>query len=470
MKVLFTYEDTAHAAEIEYAVGVLLGGLELELRCAPETAATGDHDLRISYGSVSPATSDIPRIHIAASDFFLRSWTAEDLYALRPDAESWVPFIGSGADFVHAGEIIRTNRDFIAATYFLAARFEEHVIAARDDHGRFRASDSYTAHNGGLRRPLIDEWVAQLQMWGRLLGRPLERRAGDFYIGLTHDIDQVSGGWAEAIYHTVRQRSGPGEMLRTTATVLRERLRGRDPYWTFARLLAVESELGVRSSFYFLPRTGERHDAHYDWNAPRFRELFATLRAGGWEIGLHGSYRSIEAGRLKDERAALQNAAQVPVSGGRQHYLRFDVRSGFEAYQAAGLRYDSSLGYAEALGFRAGLCRPYHPFCPVRRAPFELIEIPLIIMDTTLRTYEKVPIERVWDRVLPYLEQVRGHRGAAAILWHNTYFAGHKFTGYDEIYRRIIRWVQERGGRCGPLEGLVARARDFLLCPTGDGR
>lgn len=467
MRVLFTYQDAAHAAEIEYAAAVLLGGFDLELICTHEDVAPADHDLRIAYGPTPPSPGAGPQIFIAASDLLTRMGGAEEIRAHVPGKE-WG--VGSDVGYEREGDLIRTHHDFVAATYFHASRAEEHATRARDAHDRFRAADSHAARHGHLARPIIDEWAAQLQAWCGLLGLPLARRGGDFYIGLTHDVDQVSGGWAEAIFHALKQRHRPGETLRTTAAILRDRMRGRDPYWTFAHLLAIETELGVRSSFYFLPRTGQRRDARYDWNAPRFRELFDTLRAGGWEIGLHGSYAAVDQGCLSEERTALEHASRGPIIGGRQHYLRFDVRTGFDAYQEAGLRYDSSLGYAEALGFRAGLCRPYRPFCPLRRTALELLEIPLIIMDTTLRNYLKVPVEEVWARMLPCLEQVRAHRGAVAILWHNTYFAGYKFAGYDEIYRRLIRWVHQHDGRCGPLDTLVARAGDFLLCPLPEAR
>lgn len=465
MKLLFTYQDAAHAAEIEYAAEVLLGGFDLQLVCAhePQASASAQCDLHISYGTAPPPARSAPQICISASDFFTRTPAADDLRTMGAGEEHagvTVPFGGSGACFERDELTIRTRLDLIAATFFLAARAEEHLISARDKHGRFRAVDSHAGRNGYLDRPVIDEWAALLQKWFRILGRSIERRppagGGRFFIGLTHDIDRVAGGWSEAIFHSLKQWRRPGRALRSTAKILGDRLRGNDPYWTFERLLAIEEELGVRSSFYFLPHTGERLDAQYDWETARFRALFAMLRRGNWEIGIHGSYDSIRRARLTAECAALQRVAEAPIIGGRQHFLRFDVRTAWDAYQDAGLRYDSSLGYAEALGFRAGLCRPYRPFCVAGRQAYNLLEVPLVAMDTTLRTYLQVPVDEVWERLLPILQRVRDHRGAVAILWHNTHFAGHKFAGYDEIYQRMIRWVQQHDGCCGPLAALVA--------------
>jgi len=451
VQLLFAHDDTSQAPAIRYGAEALLSDLGVDLipvsyRELP--AGSGSLPL-ISYGRELPAWSGRPHLHIRASGLF-----GEDFLrpASLPDASGHppIPYSASGEPEARAPGRLITSLDLVASAFFMASRYEEALAPERDRVGRFSAAQSYAHRRGLLGRPLVDAWGEQVREWLQDLGWPIERPDRPFLIGLSHDIDRVSGGWAEAVYHELKHIRPAA-----VASVLARRLGGRDPYWSFDRILDLESRYGVRSTFYFLQRTGEARDARYDMASARFQKLFEVLRAGGWEIGLHGSYRSLERDTLAREREQLASVAGVEVIGGRQHYLRFDVRNAWPRIEAAGLGYDSSLGYADELGFRAGLARPFHPFDLERRQPCRLWEVPLVVMDTTLRTYLRLPVAEAMDRILPVLEAVRDHRGAVALLWHNTFFAGHKFAGYGEVYEQILRWAAENGGRCVPVRDLI---------------
>jgi hypothetical protein len=47
------------------------------------------------------------------------------------------------------------------------------------------------------------------------------------------------------------------------------------------------------------------------------------------------------------------------------------------------------------------------------------------------------------------LEPVVEHGGAAAILWHPPSHHPRLAQGYDEVYRRLLAWIEERGGWAG---------------------
>jgi hypothetical protein len=105
----------------------------------------------------------------------------------------------------------------------------------------------------------------------------------------------------------------------------------------------------------------------------------------GRDVGLHGSYLShVSADDLAAQRAQIEEASGAKASGTRQHFLRFDVGRTFAAQEAAGFDHDSTLGYNEALGFRAGIAAPFHPWNASARAPHRLLELPLTVMDGTL--------------------------------------------------------------------------------------
>ena len=92
----------------------------------------------------------------------------------------------------------------------------------------------------------------------------------------------------------------------------------------------------------------------------RVRPAVVTqVLAQGDELGLHPSYTASEdVGLIAEERARLEALAGGPVRGVRFHYLRHDAHATLPELDRLGFAYDSSQGYADRPGMRAGLSSP----------------------------------------------------------------------------------------------------------------
>jgi hypothetical protein len=205
------------------------------------------------------------------------------------------------------------------------------------------------------------------------------------------------------------------------------------------------------------------HDPH-DGAAPeayaaRRAAVVGTLLAQGDEVGLHASYTAGEhPARLAAEREALDALAGAPVQGNRFHYLRLRWHQAMRELDALGLDYDSSLGYAERVGPRAGLSFPFRPWDVTGARPLRLLQVPLVLMDATLaerRYLGLAPADGrgVVDRLLDRLAAVGG---AAAVLWHNDRFDRLYGRGWGDVYRALVDGVAARGGWAGPAGELAA--------------
>ena len=173
--------------------------------------------------------------------------------------------------------------------------------------------------------------------------------------------------------------------LRGLAGATVHKVRGTDPYWSFDRIL--EDERRSRCVVDVLParrpRARVRRAAAEAYERLRPR-LVETLQEGKAEVGLHGSYSAADdAQRIADEKERLERLSG-PVQGQRYHYLRVDPHRNLGSLEAAGFAYDSSLGFGDAVGFRAGIAHPFRPWDFERDAPHDLIEVPLAAMDVTL--------------------------------------------------------------------------------------
>jgi peptidoglycan/xylan/chitin deacetylase (PgdA/CDA1 family) len=365
--------------------------------------------------------------------------TSEHRYALDALLDALgLPFDERAADAARAEEL-----DEVYALLTLAHEAE----AELDEHGR----PIPPAEPPG---PRVGDLAAEL---ARRLG--VERRGfpgGDrFLVALTHDVDLLGGraGLRKlAAGFLLRPRSASARRRRREGSILmRDALAGRDPVFPLDELVAVEREHGWRSTCFFLARQVDPHDGYpkrYRRALPRALE---DAGAAGLEIGLHASYRAREdPGALELEADLLERVAGARARGVRFHYLRSDPpRLGAEL-EPAGLRYDSSIGWPSLPGLRAGTPYPYRLWDEARRRPGGW-ELPLAVMDATLSEprYLGLGAEEGFERAVAALEPVAQHGGAVALLWHPPSHHPRLSNRYDEVYRRLLAWIADRGGWAG---------------------
>jgi len=369
-----------------------------------------------------------------------------------------VPYRADAWEAVERGEL--PEGDELAAGFFHLARVEERG-AELDRHGRFLAASS-----------CLDPLDPPLERLRRELGvEPPLYRGARFAVALTHDVDVpwrwtrigVRGAAARLKSHALAgQAGGAVHEARGLARVPLHRLRGTDPNWRFREIAAEERAHEARSTFFLMAGHGHRADGAAPEAYERLRpRLVETLLATDSEVGLHGSYLAAEdLDRLARERLLL---AQLdgPLIGQRYHYLRVAPHRNLAPLAAMGFRYDTSLGFPDALGFRAGIAHPFRPWDFACDRPADLVEVPLAVMDATLaeERYAGLSAAAAKPRVLALLDRAAEHGGAFSILWHPERFDGPSARGWDRLYFELIDAVRERGGIClaaGELAGLAA--------------
>ena len=108
--------------------------------------------------------------------------------------------------------------------------------------------------------------------------------------------------------------------------------------------------------------------------------------------------------------------------GGRQHYLMYDVSKTPQLWEENGFHYDSSLGFADRAGFRCGVCYEYQMSDLVNRSRMQLIQRPLILMETTLLAYENLNLDSsaLNSRIRRFEKVIRSYKGDFTLLWHNS--------------------------------------------------
>lgn len=262
----------------------------------------------------------------------------------------------------------------------------------------------------------------------------------NYFLCLSHDVDRIYKAYQGLYYSGKAIVKGDLENFRYhILSTLKE-----NPYWNFEKIMDIEDGFGVKSTFFFLNESipfdplkfsnWKLSLGRYSWDDPRVSKMIRDLDAGGWEIGLHGSYNSYrDALLLSAEKSKLEEIIGHEVKGVRQHYLNLNDET-WGIQRNLGFLYDSTLGSTVDVGFPKGRYRPFNPFND------EFMVFPLIIMDSCLMS-KKNPREE-YQRILDIAED---RNSFVTINWHQRVFNEKEFPGYSEVYKEIIQESLQRG-------------------------
>jgi hypothetical protein len=313
-----------------------------------------------------------------------------------------------------------------------------------------------------------------------------------FIACLTHDIDHplirkhgcdhtVLGFLYRATIGSLsgllRGRRTSGEVLRNLAAVLKLPFvyagLVQDFWGTFDRYLQLEK--GHKSSFFVIPFK-DRPGLKASGKAPRRRAArygvsdiasqVSTLRAAGSEIGVHGIDAWLDSAAARSELEEIRKVSGTREAGVRMHWLYFGEHS-HAILEDAGAEYDSTVGYNETVGYRAGTVQVYKPLNTTR-----LLELPLHVMDTALfyPAYLHLAPREAVMRVKQIIENAVRFGGCITINWHDRSIAPERC--WDGVYSTLLEELERQGAWFGNAAETVAwfRKRRKARFDTSTGK
>ncbi len=332
--------------------------------------------------------------------------------------------------------------DWLGEIFEWVSCADEYSVRERDAVGRVPFRMSYAGRHGlptGLPYAGIAMRCLQQALWELDLGMTREPVCPvdsiRHFVVNTHDVDflplgRVSVGKRlakNALISLLLQKSFRSA-LKQARKALAAAVNPLDPTDQIPALAAGEAARSAGASYFFIAARGHRRDANYTLDHPSVLRLLHDLSDTGMEVGVHGSYTSLdEPGRLRREFAVLRGLG-FPLAGGRQHWLRFTLDRLIREVEGAGGGYDTSLGWSDQVGFRAGACFAFPPYDFDHERPANFLEIPLVVMDQTLQQSGKNEGER-YDSAAQMLAMSRRYGwGGISVLWHPTGFGGDQLS------------------------------------------
>ena len=118
------------------------------------------------------------------------------------------------------------------------------------------------------------------------------------------------------------------------------------------------------------------------------------------------------------------------------HYLRWKTTDTLVILNNAGIKKDTTLGYADYCGFRCGTSHTYQGYDLLHRKILNIMVQPLIIMDGTLFGYMKLNHEQAHNISMDLKKKCQKMKGQFNILWHNSYLRDQQ---HKEFYQSLIQ-------------------------------
>ncbi len=246
-----------------------------------------------------------------------------------------------------------------------------------------------------------------------MVGSTLIGGKRDFELVMTHDVDRVYSGSRGRAFLPAR----PFVSAKRTLISAYYTVAGVDPLLSFRRMMQECEVRNLQAKFYFMAGGGTDKEGYYDLTDPGIRALLEEIHERGHVVGLHPSYDAATNPRLwQAEKRRLEDAIQRPCLEGRQHYLRWKNPSTWRTWEGNGMRMDSTMGFADTVGFRCGTGDSFPVFDILASETLALREQPLVVMDSALRFMGRTE----GREAVSHLVSVSKHyRMPLTVLFHN---------------------------------------------------
>ena len=375
------YFERSREVQKQSSISVLLG-------CARSTDQEGSLIFEVPQNKF--LFSD--EYEFAANDFEINTYQFQDqkVWSIEPKDSNR----SQNQFFTNA----RFGFDVFETIFFHISRVEEWNLksAQLDAHDRMKAEEMILVKNSLEKIPVVDRLV--IAFFEALGFKP---KTFPTKINWTHDIDiiqkfptfkKVIFAFGNVIF---KQRNIRG-FFKLTSQYFDFLKTGKDPFDTFDLLLfksdswkdfesSHEYELASKTIYILSGGEVPKIENHFDLSNPRVIEFINLAKSRGYEIGIHPSYNShLKKDLFKKEKEALEKLIGHDVQATRQHFLRWKFPETPRIIEEMGMKSDSTVGFADRIGFRCGTGFAYHLYDFEKERAFEFLEIPMVVMDVGL--------------------------------------------------------------------------------------
>lgn len=334
------------------------------------------------------------------------------------------------------------NYDIVASAFYFLSGWNENINSSKDDFGRVKYEDSIIKKLNIISIPVVNYYFDILsECIQKVHNKDVKKKLWNnstFTTLLTHDIDTCKSCWLEGSFSELKKKR-----ILSVPKLVFKRFFGSDDWFNFDKIVEIEKKYNVSSSFYFLAqkgKVGKWKNADYNILDKDVQRVIRKLKDNNCEIGVHGSFGT----HLSKESLMvdIKRINSESIIGNRFHFLMFNPGKSVKVLEDCNIKYDTSLGFAEHIGFRRGTCYPFYLWDFEENKMSSVLEIPLNVMDRSLssKKYMGLSQEEALQKIFELSDEVKIFNGVFTLLWHNIFFSDYKYTGWKNIYCEILEY------------------------------
>lgn len=333
--------------------------------------------------------------------------------------------------------------DIFSAIFYLISRYEEYN-GETDDIGRFRKENSLAYKNNFLTRPVVDEWVYKFEsLFAEKTGyTPAPKQYFRMHSSVV--IDNLYKYRHRSIFKNIAQLTGKlfSGQFRSFKHQLRVLLYlDKDPYDIMDFIIRFHNDVKLNPSFFVLMHKGGKDSKC--WYSI-YRPLRKLLRRS-YITGLHPSFHSnSDRKKVRKELKKLEKyITKQRVSTCMFHRLRFALPKSYETLLKIGIVDDYSMGYIDAVGFRASTCTPFRFYDMKHECKTRLMVHPLLFTDESLKESD-IHHNSFEDIMVPVINSIKKVNGQFCCCISNRVLSNtDKWYGWRSAIERVYRYASD---------------------------
>ncbi|MCF7858841.1 MAG: hypothetical protein K9N07_05880 [Candidatus Cloacimonetes bacterium] len=412
---------------------------------------TTKEDIHIYYGI---KTNDEYPIHIyhdlAASDFFQKKedYPSEKVNLVKYESD-YMPFLFSkkGAILKYTKNSIRTRKDIISSAFYFLSCWQEYTSTKE-----ISPSSPYD-FSKSIQAKFNFTDIAPVDLYCKLLENILEKKFQEFVkrntwpegkkfaVSLSHNIE-FWNFWTDKQFQE-SQRKNKKFNLKLFLRLLVNKIDKKyffEPAKVIKKIINKEKKLRSSSTFFILTKADfpdERRN-YFD-NEASFRQIKELLK--GSSVNLFGSK---EAGfQYHYLPAELDKLSEFSANGFRVRYLNLNYQSLFHTLENGKVKYDSSIGFDEHTGYRAGISYPFNPYNIKEDRQFNILEIPIVALDSSLMKQNENKYYKAKKKIARLIKSAKHHKSHISVSWHTHHFDPVDFPHWNKLYWKLLNFAKK---------------------------
>ncbi|NEZ45597.1 hypothetical protein FDF74_00040 [Clostridium niameyense] len=362
---------------------------------------------------------------------------AENVFENYYDTEKYITFKPIENPYKNNQNIIEFKFDIISSAAYMICCEEEYKLDKRDDKNRFLSDFSFRREN--INRPLFDIYKRILIDSIKNIDNNIQQRDKKLEVLITHDVDNVDSRNIYILLHLIKDNIMKKRFINALKQLVYYSYKNR--YNMFEKYLSIEKKYDVISDFYFILGQKGRFGRRYSLDT--IKDELQILKNNNNGIGMHTNYYYYnDYEKILTDKNSLEDYIQQDVIGCRNHYLRFNVPDSWEILKNINIKYDTTLGYSDNNGFRAGTCSSFVPFNLNSSSLIPIYEVPLVIMDILVME-NSLSYDEKFNKVKNILDYSKEYKGTISILWHLCVLEN---NDYKKMYLDILEYIKSIGG------------------------